>query len=150
MDARRPPNRLRFIFAITSANWENSRYNPIPFHIRAIGVDRLARDLQPQMQFRYRVLGIPHCGHTKTFAQATLKEIQRQTEEAERSAGIFPIPTCSASTYQPNSPGGLPSGSALANSEALMSTSSTAVCSTASSNPIWPRSSANSVRREWA
>jgi len=26
------------IFAITSANQENSRFNPIPFHVRAMGV----------------------------------------------------------------------------------------------------------------
>jgi SAM-dependent methyltransferase len=70
------------IFAITSANQENSRYNPIPFHIRAIGVDRFARKLQEHMKFRYRVLGIPHYGHTKSFAQFTLKEIQHQTEGA--------------------------------------------------------------------
>ncbi len=75
-----PSKPSEVIFAITSANQENSRYNPIPFHIRAIGVDRFARDLQPRMHFRYRVLGIPHYGHTKHFAQFTLKEIQHQTE----------------------------------------------------------------------
>src|SRR5664279_3641907 len=57
-----PPTEI--IFAITSANQENSRFNPIPFHIRAVGVDRFARQLQKQTPFRYRVLGIPHYGHT--------------------------------------------------------------------------------------
>ncbi len=32
-----PPTEV--LFAITSANQENSRFNPIPFHIRAVGVD---------------------------------------------------------------------------------------------------------------
>lgn len=77
-----PSKPKEVIFAITSANQENSRYNPIPFHIRAIGVDRFARDLQPRIPLHYRVLGIPHYGHTKNFAQFTLKEVQHQTEGA--------------------------------------------------------------------
>ena len=69
------------IFAITSSNQENSRYNPIPFHIRAIGVDRFARELQNGRQFRYRIFGIPHYGHTKRFADFTIKEIADQSEQ---------------------------------------------------------------------
>ena len=61
-----PSSPYTLVFAITSANQENSRYNPIPFHIRAIGVDRFARDLQAQMPFRYLIYGIPHYGHTTT------------------------------------------------------------------------------------
>lgn len=75
----KPPTEI--IFAITSANQENSRFNPIPFHIRAVGVDRFARQLQQQVPFRYRVLGIPHYGHTKNFAAFTLKEIAHQSEQ---------------------------------------------------------------------
>jgi SAM-dependent methyltransferase len=69
------------IFAITSANQENSRFNPIPFHIRAIGVDRFARELQARLKFRYRIFGIPHYGHTDNFAAFTLKEIALQSEQ---------------------------------------------------------------------
>lgn len=69
------------IFAITSANQENSRFNPIPFHIRAVGVDRFARQLQKVASFRYRVFGIPHYGHTKNFAAFTIKEIAYQSEQ---------------------------------------------------------------------
>ncbi len=76
----KPPSEI--IFAITSANQENSRFNPIPFHIRAVGVDRFARQLQNQKPFRYRVLGIPHYGHTKNFATFTIKEIAYQSEQA--------------------------------------------------------------------
>jgi hypothetical protein len=36
-----PPNEV--IFAITSSNQENSRFNPMPFHVRAVGVDRFAQ-----------------------------------------------------------------------------------------------------------
>jgi len=75
----KPPAEI--VFAITSANQENSRFNPIPFHIRAMGVDRFARQLQQQVPFRYRVLGIPHYGHTINFASFTIKEITYQSEQ---------------------------------------------------------------------
>ncbi|MDB6110230.1 MAG: Methyltransferase type 12 [Pedosphaera sp.] len=75
-----PPKEI--IFAVTSANQENSRFNPIPFHIRAVGVDRFARQLQAAVKFRYRVFGIPHYGHTTNFAAFTIKEIALQSEQA--------------------------------------------------------------------
>lgn len=68
------------IFAITSANQENSRFNPIPFHVRAMGVDRFARHLRQHLSFRFRVVGIPHYGHTQNFAEFTVKEIANQSE----------------------------------------------------------------------
>jgi SAM-dependent methyltransferase len=75
-----PPTEI--IFAVTSANQENSRFNPIPFHVRAIGVDRFARDLRQRVPFRFRVVGIPHYGHTQNFAEFTVKEIAHQSEQA--------------------------------------------------------------------
>jgi SAM-dependent methyltransferase len=75
----KPPTEI--IFAFTSSNQENSRFNPIPFHIRAMGVDRFARQLQRHAPFRYRVLGIPHYGHTHNFAAFTIKEIADQSEQ---------------------------------------------------------------------
>ena len=54
-ELNKPPTEI--IFAITSANQENSRFNPIPFHVRAMGVDRFARDLRQQTPFRFRVFG---------------------------------------------------------------------------------------------
>lgn len=74
----------RVVFAITSSNQENSRYNPVPFFIRAIGVDRFARELQIVVPFSYRIVGIPHYGHTANFAAFTLKEIAAQSEDAEQ------------------------------------------------------------------
>lgn len=75
-----PPTEI--IFAITSANQENSRFNPIPFHVRAIGVDRFAGSLRQRVPFRFRVVGIPHYGHTQNFAEFTVKEIANQSEQA--------------------------------------------------------------------
>ena len=74
-----PPTVI--VFAITSANQDNSRFNPIPFHVRAMGVDRFALGLRQELSFRFRVFGIPHYGHTKNFAEFTVKEIAYQSEQ---------------------------------------------------------------------
>lgn len=50
----------RVVFALTSSNQDGSRFNPVPFHIRAVGVDRFARELQASAAFTYRIVGIPH------------------------------------------------------------------------------------------
>ncbi|HVE17148.1 MAG TPA: methyltransferase domain-containing protein [Chthoniobacterales bacterium] len=66
------------IFAITSSNQSNARYNPIPFHVRAISVDRFARSLA--LPVTHRLFGIPHYGHNESFARLTVKEIRDQSE----------------------------------------------------------------------
>ncbi len=66
------------VFAITSANQHRSRYSPIPFHVRAIGVDRFARSLG----LRHRIAGIPHFAPTDRFARNLLTELREQTEGA--------------------------------------------------------------------
>ncbi len=68
----------QIIFAITSSNQANSRYNPVPFYVRAIGVDRFARSLETSAP--YSVFGVPHYGHTTSFADFTVKEIADQSE----------------------------------------------------------------------
>lgn len=70
------------VFAITSSNQANSRYNPVPFYIRAIGVDRFARSLDLPIPFS--IFGIPHYGHTTSFADFTIKEIADQSENLIR------------------------------------------------------------------
>lgn len=70
----------KIVFAITSSNQQHSRYNPIPFHVRAIGVDRFARSLESAFAFEYRIVGIPHYGPTPRFAELMLKEIAEQSE----------------------------------------------------------------------
>ncbi len=70
------------IFAVTSANQQHSRYNPIPFHVRAIGLDRFARDLEMSLGIQYRIFGIPHYDPTPRFARHLLQEIEEQSEGA--------------------------------------------------------------------
>lgn len=70
----------QIIFAVTSANHQHTRYNPIPFHVRTIGLDRFARTHEMAFGIRYRILGIPHYLPTPRFAEFTLKEISEQSE----------------------------------------------------------------------
>jgi trans-aconitate methyltransferase len=72
----------QIVFAVTSCNQQNSRYNPIPFHARAVGVDRFARPLEMTFGIRYRIIGIPHYPPTPRFARHVLREIEEQTEGA--------------------------------------------------------------------
>lgn len=68
------------VFAITSANHQFTRYNPIPFYIRAIGIDRFASDFASDFAIAYRIFGIPHYAPSHRFASIILKEIVEQTE----------------------------------------------------------------------
>ncbi len=63
------------VFSITSANRDNSRYNPISFHIRAIGIDRFARAYAEALGIRYRIIGIPEYHNTDRFAEYLIKEV---------------------------------------------------------------------------
>ncbi len=81
MGDSRPSGTLdQIVFAITSSNQQHSRYNPVPFHVRAVAVDRFARALRESLHIDYRIIGIPHFGQTLHFAQNTIKEIEEQTE----------------------------------------------------------------------
>ena len=40
------------VFCVTSSNLQNSRYNPIPFYVRAIGLDRFGQQVVKSTQFR--------------------------------------------------------------------------------------------------
>jgi SAM-dependent methyltransferase len=76
------------VFAITSANHQFTRYNPIPLYIRAIGVDRFAADFAAHFApghstdfgVSYRIYGIPHYAPSAHFASILIKEIAEQTE----------------------------------------------------------------------
>lgn len=68
------------IFAVTSHNQSHSRYNPIPFHERAISLDRFARPYKETIGVSYQIVGIPHFNPTNKFAEYTLKEVTEKTE----------------------------------------------------------------------
>jgi hypothetical protein len=68
------------VFAITSANQQFSRYNPLPFHIRAIGVDRFAHSAEFPRGVVHSIFGIPHYPNSLRFASIILEEVEQQTE----------------------------------------------------------------------
>lgn len=70
------------IFAITSANQEGSRYNPVAGDYRMMGVERLASDLRHAhgLDFRHRVYTIPHFPPTKGFFRYLLDEIAQKSD----------------------------------------------------------------------
>jgi SAM-dependent methyltransferase len=74
----RPPVS-HIVVAITSCNQSHSRYNPIPFHIRAIAVDRFMRGLAVALGVRYSIIGIPHHRPTPRFAEIVIKEVAEQS-----------------------------------------------------------------------
>ena len=69
------------VFAITSCNQSHSRYNPIPYPVRAIGVDRFARRLKDALEIEYRLVGVPHFDATERFCEHVLKAIREDTED---------------------------------------------------------------------
>ncbi len=68
------------IFAVTSSNQAHSRYNPISFFERAIGLDRFAQNYKKTLGINYKIIGIPHFNPNEKFAGFTLKEINENTE----------------------------------------------------------------------
>ncbi len=76
-----PPGKASdIVFAVTSCNKSNSRYNPLPFEIRAILVYEFARRLKADFGVAFHIVGIPHYPPTYRFAALVLKEIAEQTE----------------------------------------------------------------------
>jgi len=66
------------IFPVTSANQANCRYNPIPFYLRAIGIDRFAQSALPDVH--WRIIPIPHfqAGAPGKFCQCIVKECEHE------------------------------------------------------------------------
>ncbi len=63
------------IFAVTSANKSNSRFNPLPFHLRAIAIDRFFLDYRRTIGAEASIVGIPHFDPTDRYVDILIKEI---------------------------------------------------------------------------
>ena len=72
------------ILAVTSCNQPATcRFNPLPFHVRAIGADRFARHLREQTPhggLRFSVLGIPHYRDSARFADFCVREMAEASD----------------------------------------------------------------------
>lgn len=64
------------LFAVTSANHSNTRRNPLPFHLRAMALEKLGDRLAVPCY----VYGIDDIGHVPNFAHYTLKRIKHESE----------------------------------------------------------------------
>src|SRR3989344_2756498 len=67
------------IFAVTSANQSNSRYNPVPFWVRAVAIDRFASKVKEKTATPYRIIAIPHYPPSERYIDFILKEIHENT-----------------------------------------------------------------------
>jgi len=63
---------VEVVFAVTSANHANSRYNPVPFHYRAIGIDVFARKVLESLKATWSIVPIPHMPPTEKFIERVI------------------------------------------------------------------------------
>ena len=70
----------KIIFALTSFNQDNSRYNPISFYHRFAGVDRFCQEFKKSFNIKYLIFGIPHYHVVANFPDMINKEISSQSE----------------------------------------------------------------------
>lgn len=69
------------MFAITSANKCNSRYNPLPLMWRSIGVDRFFEAFRNKEDYNLQemIVEIPHVDPTTKYFDIMLKDIEEET-----------------------------------------------------------------------
>src|SRR3989344_9668802 len=69
------PKIDRIIFAVTSANPENTRRNPIPLYLRVLAIDKFAKNLSCRVSL-YPIKDIPQ---SDKYAQFLLSQIFYQS-----------------------------------------------------------------------
>src|ERR1700748_147911 len=74
--------RLEVVFAVTSANHANSRFNRVPFHYRSIGIDLFAREVLGPLDVHWRIIPIPHMPPTERFASRIIAHARAASEGA--------------------------------------------------------------------
>ncbi len=67
------------IFAITSNNQDNSRYNPVSRDHRLLGTYKFAKTIQEALGTGFMIVGLPDYGRSDRFARMTITEIEEQT-----------------------------------------------------------------------
>lgn len=72
--------QLEVVFAVTSSNHANSRYNPVPFHYRAIGVDRFAQRVLEPLGASWDIVAIPHMPPTDQFVKRVISYVHAELE----------------------------------------------------------------------
>ncbi|NTU49633.1 MAG: transferase, partial [Desulfobulbaceae bacterium] len=65
------------IFAVTSANHSNTRRNPLPFYLRAMGLQVFSAALGVPSY----IYGVDDVAHLDNFARYTIKKIRHESDE---------------------------------------------------------------------
>jgi cyclopropane fatty-acyl-phospholipid synthase-like methyltransferase len=73
---------VEVVFAVTSANHANSRFNPVPFHYRSIGIDLFARAVLEPIGVKWHIIPIPHMTPTVRFAERIIAHAKAASEGA--------------------------------------------------------------------
>lgn len=73
---------VEVVFAVTSANHANSRFNPVPFHYRSIGIDLFARTVLEPLGVTWHIIPIPHMPPTGRFAERIISHARAASEGA--------------------------------------------------------------------
>jgi hypothetical protein len=73
--AAHPEEPTKVIFAVTSANHARSRYNPVAFHHRAIGLDRFAQAVLAPSHVPFALVAVPHMERSERFARQILTHV---------------------------------------------------------------------------
>jgi SAM-dependent methyltransferase len=76
------------IVPITSANQHGSRYNPVPLHIRIVGLERTLAPFRTEYGIRISYVPVPHVNVTHDFSALILKHVA-----AELSEEVTPVST---------------------------------------------------------
>lgn len=92
---RKDGDTIEVVFAVTSANHSNSRYNPVPFHYRAIGIDLFARRVLLPLSVEWTVVPVPHLPPTEHFAARVVSYANAAREMREPLAPGFTSVFCS-------------------------------------------------------
>ncbi|MEK7228067.1 MAG: methyltransferase domain-containing protein [Patescibacteria group bacterium] len=64
------------IFAVTSANKANSRFNPLPLYLRTISIDRFFKPIHDTLGVTHSIVPVPHFDPTDKYVELLLKEIK--------------------------------------------------------------------------
>lgn len=64
------------VFAVTSANKSNSRFNPLPLYLRAVSIDRFFKQFREKIGVSHSIVPIPHFDPTDKYVELLLKEIK--------------------------------------------------------------------------
>ncbi|HLP79419.1 MAG TPA: methyltransferase domain-containing protein [Acidobacteriota bacterium] len=82
VDGKKPKGAVldTIIFTITSANFDSSRYSPVPLMFRIAAIQAFASQLEKEFNIKTHIIAVPHYPQNDRFARQIISEIHEQTE----------------------------------------------------------------------